>query len=132
MDFKSTRWSLVRRFGDLDGGLQGDSEVAREALAGLCDMYWFPLYAFSLKSGEGPEAAADAVQGFFTYLLESRLAGGFALAPRIPSEGRFRAFLIGAFRHYRSDRRRFDRALSGAAKRWRSHGTPKRGPAAWP
>ena len=116
MDFKSTRWSLVRRFAGPDGGSFGDgtfsdSEVAREALAGLCEMYWFPLYAYALRSGEGPDAAADAVQGFFTYLLENRLGGGLALDAADPERGRFRAFLIGAFRHYRSDRRKFDQAL---------------------
>ncbi|MEM1181290.1 MAG: hypothetical protein AAGM22_23310 [Acidobacteriota bacterium] len=111
MNFKTTRWSLVCRFGNFGGGPDGDSGVAREALAGLCEMYWFPLYAFAIRSGEAPEAAADGVQGFFAYLLENRLGGGLALGAADPERGRFRAFLIGAFRHYRSDRRRYDRAL---------------------
>ncbi len=107
--FQSTRWSLVVRSADLrDSG-------AREALAELCEMYWSPLDAFARRSGLEPEDAADRVQGFFAYLLQSGQKGGVALNAADPERGRFRSYLLGAFRHYLAEHRRFDGALKRGA-----------------
>ena len=64
--FQTTRWSLVVAAG-------GDnSSAARAALASLCELYWYPLYAYVRRHGYSPDDAADLTQAFFTSLLERR------------------------------------------------------------
>lgn len=43
---------------------------ARAALAELCAVNWYPLYAFMRRKGHPPEEAADLVQGTFLTLLD--------------------------------------------------------------
>src|SRR5688500_10170028 len=50
--FLTTRWSLVQRAGG------ADAEQAREALAALCETYWYPLYTFVRCKGVQAEDAA--------------------------------------------------------------------------
>ena len=80
--FPTTRWSRVVAAQDLA------APEAKDALATLCDAYWYPIYAFVRRHGHSPEAAQDLTQEFFTYILERDL---FAKAD--PSLGRFRTFL---------------------------------------
>jgi RNA polymerase sigma factor (sigma-70 family) len=80
--FPTTRWSRVVAAKD------AAAPEAREALATLCDAYWYPIYAFIRRHGYTPEVAQDLTQEFFTYVLEREL---FAKAD--PSLGRFRTFL---------------------------------------
>ena len=47
-----------------------DSQAAREALASLCETYWYPLYAYLRRRGLDPEDARDLTQGFLTSLIE--------------------------------------------------------------
>ena len=47
-----------------------DSSRAREALAALCETYWYPLYAFVRRKGHSPHDAQDLTQAFFARLLE--------------------------------------------------------------
>jgi RNA polymerase sigma factor (sigma-70 family) len=63
---------------------------AREALATLCNAYWYPIYAYIRRQGHTPEQAQDLTQEFFAYLLERDL-----IAKADPERGRFRAFLRG-------------------------------------
>jgi RNA polymerase sigma-70 factor (ECF subfamily) len=97
--FATTRWSLVAAAGE------GLSPEGRAALESLCRDCWFPLYAFARRGGAGPEEAADLVQGFFAELLEK----GF-LRQADPARGRFRTFLLAAFRHHASKARERERA----------------------
>ena len=62
--FPTTHWSHVVAAGD------GAAPEAGEALAELCDAYWFPLYAFIRRKGNGPERALDLTQDYFARLLE--------------------------------------------------------------
>ena len=62
--FGTTHWSLV-----LAARGHGTPE-AREALAALCETYWYPLYAFVRRKGYDRDRAQDLVQGFFLRLLE--------------------------------------------------------------
>ena len=39
--FQTTRWSLIV------SAAGGDADRAQEALAALCQAYWYPLYAFA-------------------------------------------------------------------------------------
>ncbi len=97
--FPSTRWSMVLRAGG--GGCQ--------ALEGLCQAYWYPLYAFARRQGCEPEEAEDAVQGFFADVL-----GRDDLATVAPGRGRFRSWLLLAMKRW-------------LLKGWRSERTQKRG-----
>jgi DNA-directed RNA polymerase specialized sigma24 family protein len=91
-DFLSTHWSVVLR-----AGRAGDTD-ARDALAFLCQRYWYPLYVFVRKKGIGRERAEDVTQGFFARLIEKQ-----ALERADPSRGRFRVFLLASLRNYLSN-----------------------------
>ncbi len=105
-DFATTRWSLVAAAGD------AHAASAHEALATLCGTYWQPLYAFARRSGADAHAAEDLVQGFFATLIEKRY-----LDDADRERGRFRAFLVTAFRHYTSKERERARALKRGGRR---------------
>jgi RNA polymerase sigma-70 factor (ECF subfamily) len=95
--FATTHWSLVVAAG------QGDSPDARAALATLCQTYWYPLYAYVRRHGRGAEEAQDLTQAFFAELLEKEY-----LQDADRERGKFRAFLLTAFKHFLSKER--DRA----------------------
>jgi RNA polymerase sigma-70 factor (ECF subfamily) len=97
--FPKTRWSLVIR------AAGSDAEDARAALDDLCRAYWEPLYRFARRSGADAESARDEVQGFLAELIERR-----TLAAAHSDRGRLRSYLLAAFRHYRSNLRRSERA----------------------
>ena len=71
-----------------------DSESALEA---LCSNYWVPLYAYVRRRVPDVNEAHDLTQAFFTELLEKNFIGDAD-----PARGRFRAFLITAFKHFLS------------------------------
>lgn len=98
--FASTRWSIVV------AAAGTDSEASAHALARLCETYWGPLYAFARRSGHQPDMAQDLTQGFFARLLEKRDIG-----QATPERGRFRSFLLGAFKHYIANAHKRDVAL---------------------
>lgn len=100
--FPETSWTLV-----LNASTQ-DHPGADQALAGLCQAYWYPLYAYVRRRGYSVDEARDLTQEFFAYLLEKRL---FAAADR--EKGRFRSFLLVSLRRFLGDHA--DRA--NAAKR---------------
>jgi RNA polymerase sigma-70 factor (ECF subfamily) len=51
--FPTTRWSRVVAAGDLA------APEARAALAGLCEAYWYPIYALIRRRGHPPDEASD-------------------------------------------------------------------------
>src|SRR5262249_34870885 len=65
--FASTRWSLVAAAG------QRDSPEAEAALAPLCRLSWYPLYAYARRRLPDAEQAQDLTQEFFARLLKSRI-----------------------------------------------------------
>lgn len=62
--FATTHWTSVLH------ACRSDSTSAREALAKLCQTYWYPLYAYVRRRGEPPQDAEDLTQGFFERLIE--------------------------------------------------------------
>ena len=92
--FPTTRWSLVAAAG------QGRSPQSREALATLCQVYWYPLYAYARRRLPSPHDAQDLTQAFFAELLEKDY-----LQAADPRRGKFRAFLLTAFKHFLSRQR---------------------------
>jgi len=87
--FTTTRWSLV-----LAAAGTADAR-GREALAKLCQVYWYPLYAFVRRQGHGPHDAQDLTQEFFVRLLEKDYLGDIDRA-----KGKFRSFLLVALKHF--------------------------------
>ena len=78
--------------------MQGDGEGALQGLERLATAYWRPLYVFMRKRGQDHHSAADGVQDFFECLLSGEL-----LRKARPGEGRFRNFLLVAFRRWLGD-----------------------------
>src|SRR6266849_6835069 len=97
--FATTHWSVVVAAG------HRSSPQAREALATLCNTYWYPLYVFVRRQGFSAEGAQDLTQEFFARLLEKDF---LALVDR--EKGRFRSFLLAACKHFLSNERDRDRA----------------------
>jgi len=98
--FATTQWSLVLAAG------KRDSAGAAEALAHLCSLYWYPIFAFVRRQGHSADDAQDLTQGFFTRLIEK---GDLGDADR--SRGRFRSFLLTACQHFLSNERDREHAL---------------------
>jgi DNA-directed RNA polymerase specialized sigma24 family protein len=98
-DFPKTRWTLV-----LAAGKASDPE-SRQALATLCEGYWYPVYAYIRRKSRDADAAKDLTQGFFTELLSGAL-----LERADPEKGRFRAFVLTAVKFFLADER--DRSIA--------------------
>jgi hypothetical protein len=64
--FHTTHWTLVM------ASAHYQSQIGRAALAALCQIYWYPLYAFARGRGHSPHDAQDLTQGFFLQILEHR------------------------------------------------------------
>jgi DNA-directed RNA polymerase specialized sigma24 family protein len=87
--FETTRWSLVLAAG-------GDhSSAARRALVTLCEIYWYPLYAYVRRQGHDADEARDLTQSFFVLLLERHDMRGLRR-----ERGRLRSYLLAALRHF--------------------------------
>src|SRR5262245_7717405 len=97
--FASTRWSRVAAAG------QGESPESAAALASLCRLYWYPLYAYARRRLPTAEDAQDLTQDFFARLLEKDYLGQVD-----PQRGSFRSFLLTAFKHFLAKER--DRAFA--------------------
>jgi len=99
-EFATTSWSHVLAARD------GTDTQARVALEGLCEIYWYPLYAYVRRQGHDPEEARDLTQGFFAQLFENE-----TLQRTNPSAGRFRSFLLACLKHFLSHERDRAKAL---------------------
>jgi DNA-directed RNA polymerase specialized sigma24 family protein len=100
--FATTLWTVVLRAGG------PTSDGSARALEQLCRTYWYPLYSFARRSGAAAHDAEDLTQSFFAYLLEKD-----AIARASRERGRFRSFLLTAFKNFQAN----ERAYHGAAKR---------------
>jgi RNA polymerase sigma-70 factor (ECF subfamily) len=79
------------------------SPQSANALEKLCRTYWYPLYAYARRIGHTAHDAEDSTQEFFARLLQKRYLDAVQ-----QERGRFRTFLLVAFKRYLSDER--DRA----------------------
>jgi RNA polymerase sigma-70 factor (ECF subfamily) len=80
------------------GRSEADSEVARAALAQLCQTYWAPLYTFVRSRGYVVHDAQDLTQSFFVYLIEKKI---YARVNR--QKGKFRSFLLASLKNFLAD-----------------------------
>jgi RNA polymerase sigma-70 factor (ECF subfamily) len=96
--FPSTHWSLIVRAGALD------CAEDRAALAELCSLYWYPLYAFIRGRGNDHQRALELTQSYFARLFEKGV-----IAKADQSKGRFRSFLRSDCQHFLIDDHRRQR-----------------------
>ena len=92
--FATTHWSLVLAAGNRE------LEESNRALEKLCRAYWPPLYAYVRRRVRDVHEAQDLTQAFFERVLEKDY-----LADADPARGRFRSFLITAFKRFLSKER---------------------------
>jgi RNA polymerase sigma-70 factor (ECF subfamily) len=92
--FHTTHWTVVL------AASGGEGTEMREALATLCETYWYPLYAFVRGRGVSPHDAEDLTQEFFRHLLERN-----ALAGVQPAAGKFRSFLLTCLKNFLANER---------------------------
>jgi len=60
--FATTRWTLL--------GNAGEASKRDRAWEHFCRSYWYPVYAFIRRRGNGPDDANDLTQAFFAKLIE--------------------------------------------------------------
>jgi len=87
--FATTHWSVVL------AACGGEDSTSQQALAELCQAYWYPVYAYVRRRVSDVHQAQDLTQGFFAGLLERRTIG-----TADPNRGRFRAFLLTACKRF--------------------------------
>jgi RNA polymerase sigma-70 factor (ECF subfamily) len=100
--FGATHWSVIVAAGKT----QSDPELAREALAQLCQTYWPPLYNFVRSRGYSVHDAQDLTQGFFAHLIENKI---HLRADR--EKGKFRSFLLASLKNFLSHAREREQTL---------------------
>ncbi|MBN2438046.1 MAG: sigma-70 family RNA polymerase sigma factor [Deltaproteobacteria bacterium] len=101
--FVTTRWTMVLAAADRS------TPQAGQALEEICQLYWYPLYAYIRRHDHSPENAEDLTQEFFRQLVEHHWIGD---ADR--NKGKLRAFLMTALKNF-------------MAKEWRKASAKKRG-----
>jgi DNA-directed RNA polymerase specialized sigma24 family protein len=99
--FATTRWSVVLSC----GAAEGSTQLARTALAQLCQTYWRPIFAFVCRSGFSTQDAQDLTQDFFLMVLNGPL-----LHRADPNRGRFRSLLLKALKNFLNDAKDRQRA----------------------
>jgi RNA polymerase sigma-70 factor (ECF subfamily) len=88
--FAATRWTLVL------AAAPGKASVrATDALAELCRVYWYPLYAYVRRRGFDTHESEDLTQEFFARLLAKDFLVGVK-----PEKGKFRSFLLASLKHF--------------------------------
>ena len=83
-----------------------DTVRAGPALAELCRVYWYPLYAYVRRLGRSAEDAQDLTQEFFARLIEKQWLDNVDR-----ERGKFRSFLLTAFKHFLASEWHRDRAF---------------------
>lgn len=96
--FPGTRWSLVI------AAQEGSEDSRFSALSELCEIYWFPIYAYLRRWGQTPEDAEDITQGFLAQLLRRE-----DLESVRQDRGKMRSFLLSALKNFVSSRYHFER-----------------------
>ena len=91
-EFPTTSWTLVAAAGD------SRREDCRDALARLCEHYWYPVYAYIRRRGYTEEEAQDLTQDFFVRILEGRY-----LDRADQHRGKFRSFLLNSCKFFLAD-----------------------------
>jgi RNA polymerase sigma factor (sigma-70 family) len=105
-EFPPTSWTLVVAAGN------PRRQDCRDALARLCEQYWYPVYAYVRRRGYTKEEAQDLTQDFFVRILEGRY-----LDRADQNRGKFRSFLLNSCKFFladQADRARAQKRGAGA------------------
>ena len=89
-----------------------DALKAKNALACLCEHYWYPLYAYVRRRVVNVDEAQDLTQAFFEHVIDKQV---IARADR--SRGRFRTFLLTALKNFLANEWNKARAEKRGGKR---------------
>jgi RNA polymerase sigma-70 factor (ECF subfamily) len=100
--FPTTDWGMFTRF------YATDPALALASLDRLCAKYWYPVYAYIRRSGNGWHDSEDLTQAFFAHILN-----GDGLRHLDQGKGRFRSFLLTCAVNFLSN----DRSRKCALKR---------------
>ncbi len=100
--FAPTHWSVIAAAAES----QISPEIARTALAELCQTYWSPLYSFVRSRGYSMHDAEDQTQSFFAFLIDRKI---YARADR--QKGKFRSFLLASLKNFLADAYDHDQTL---------------------
>jgi len=87
--FRTTHWSVVL------AASHRNAPNAQDALAKLCQTYWYPLYAYVRRRGHDSHDAEDLTQEFFARLLDKNYLDGITR-----QGGRFRSYLLTTLKHF--------------------------------
>ncbi len=90
--FATTQWTLVWK------AASEDSSVGRSALEQIVSRNWQPLYSYARRHGLSREDAEDATQEFLHEIIRGNL-----LEKLDPARGKFRAFLLTAWKRFLID-----------------------------
>ncbi|MDF1825160.1 MAG: ECF-type sigma factor [Verrucomicrobiales bacterium] len=82
-----------------------ENTLGNNALADLCQLYWYPVYAYIRRRGKTAHDTEDLTQEFFFHFLERKDFGSVDQA-----KGRLRSFLCTAVSHFLSQSRRSEQA----------------------
>ena len=93
--FPVTCWTMVR------AARSDDPPEAAQAMALLCEHYWYPIYAFLRRSGYSTANAEDLTQIFFQRLIERETIQSIQ-----HEDSRLRSFLLGCLKQMLSDQSR--------------------------
>ena len=97
--FATTQWTLLWE------AAKEDSQHGRPALAEVVRSYWQPLYAYARRQGMTSQDAEDATQEFLAAIVN-----GTILANADPAKGKFRSFLLTAWKRFLVDQYRKENA----------------------
>lgn len=98
--FEQTRWSLVALAAGRDG------RDAETALNEICQLYWYPLYAWLRRTGKNTVEAEDITQEFLAWFVAKR-----HLEKADPSRGKLRSFMLSCLKHFVADQYRKQQRL---------------------
>ncbi|MBN1804314.1 MAG: hypothetical protein JW837_03600 [Sedimentisphaerales bacterium] len=90
--FATTHWSVILAAGDTS------SPQHEQALNVLCQLYWYPLYAYLRRYGFDILQSEDYTQAFFAQMLEKGYLNRVE-----PKPGKFRSFLLLALKRFVAD-----------------------------
>jgi DNA-directed RNA polymerase specialized sigma24 family protein len=107
--FATTQWTLVWKAAEEKSG------YGKPALAEIVRRYWQPLYSFARGRGLSSADAEDATQEFLSGLLNGKLLGAAD-----PAKGKFRTYLLAAWKRFLIDQYRKEGTLrhGGQLARW--------------
>ena len=93
--FNTTQWTIINHLTD------PASPDSVHAFNTLCRAYWRPLHTFASHLGASHQDAEDLTQSFFHHLITSPLPASLH-----PAKGRFRDWLLAAFRNFLASQHR--------------------------